>query len=359
LGHEKKINRDVHDGQDKRKIKGFILYILSIPVKIKQEYMVMKLSIAIEGMAGLTWPKWKRLVAEVERLGFAGLFRSDHFTMTEPPDLDALELITSLTYLASHSQRIHFGPMVSPLSFRDPIMLARQAMALDDLSGGRMILGVGAGWQAHEHTMFGYPLGDMNTRMDRLEEGLEVITRLIRSPDPVTFTGRFYQLQEARLLPRPQRPTPVLVGGNGRKRTLPLVARYADIWNCLAATPELFRQRSALLDGFIQEAGRQALDVKRTVFIPVICWTNTNELESIARAYRRLFPAYKSSSTEEIMGYMRDHFAAITGASESVIEQLHAFEAAGVEELMIQSFLLDHIESLEILARHVLPHFMA
>ena len=317
----------------------------------------MKLSIAMEGMCGLTWPKWKQLVSATEQLGFAGLFRTDHFTSANPPDLDALELVVSLTYLADHSQQLHFGQLVSPFSFRDPVMLARQAMALDDLSGGRMILGVGSGWQAREHTMFGYSLGDMTTRMDRLEEGLEVVTRLIRSPEPVTFTGRFYQLQEATLRPRPARSTPVLVGGNGPRRTLPLVARYADIWNCLAATPELFRERSALLDDLIRQAGRQPADVKRTVFMPLLCWTNASELESFAGAYRRTFPAYEKAGTEAILAHLRDHYKAITGAPEQVIEQLQGFAAAGVEEMMIQSFLADHLESLEIIARHVLPYF--
>src|SRR5574338_1257810 len=123
--------------------------------------------------------------------------RSDHFTNGQGPLLDALETIVSLTYLADHTQRIHFGPLVAPLSFRDPTILARQAMALDDLSGGRMILGVGAGWQEREHTMFGHELGDLTTRMDRLEEGLQVLTQLMRSDEPTSFQGHFYQLQDA------------------------------------------------------------------------------------------------------------------------------------------------------------------
>ncbi len=153
----------------------------------------MKLSITIEG--NCTWPRWKRLVNEIEQMGFAGLFRSDHFTWPDPPEPDLLELIVSLTYLASQSQRLHFGSLVAPLSFRDPIFLARQAMAVDDLSGGRMILGVGAGWVEREHAMLGYNIGDVSSRLDRLEEGLEVITRLIRRDEPVTFEGLFYQLQ--------------------------------------------------------------------------------------------------------------------------------------------------------------------
>src|SRR5256885_12878310 len=113
---------------------------------------MVAVSLMIEGQNGLTWHHWKNLVAEVEDLGFAGMFRSDHFTNANPPDLDSLETIVSLTYLADHTRRIHFGPMVSPFSFRNPMLLARQAAALDDLSNGRMILGVGAGWRSEEHT---------------------------------------------------------------------------------------------------------------------------------------------------------------------------------------------------------------
>ena len=126
-------------------------------------------SIMIEGQQGLTWARWQRLAAEVEGIGFAGLFRSDHFTDPRPPDRDALEMVVSMAYLAGNTERIHFGPLVAPVSFRDPIQLARQTMAIDDWSGGRMILGLGAGWQEREHNLFGYELGDVKTRMARLE----------------------------------------------------------------------------------------------------------------------------------------------------------------------------------------------
>src|SRR6266581_2398359 len=159
------------------------------------------ISMMIEGQIGLTWPRWKRLISEVEELGFAGLFRSDHFTNAGPPDMESLEMIVSLTYLADHSQRIHFGPLVSPFSFRNPALLARQAAALDDLSNGRMILGVGAGWQEREHHLYGFDLGDIPTRFSRFEEGLEVVTRLLKSDEPVTFEGHFFHLRGATLLP--------------------------------------------------------------------------------------------------------------------------------------------------------------
>jgi len=108
---------------------------------------MIRISISAEGVGGLNWARWQRLVPEVERLGFAGLFCSDHFAPPFPAERDSLELIVALTYLADHTQRVHFGSLVAPLSFRDPMLLARQAAALDDLSGGRFILGLGAGWK--------------------------------------------------------------------------------------------------------------------------------------------------------------------------------------------------------------------
>src|SRR4028118_102627 len=117
-------------------------------------------SITIEGWFGRQGPAWQRLVQAVEDLGFAGMYLSDHSIMPAPPDYPSLEMIVALTYVADHTDRIRFGSMVSPLSIRDPILLARQAAALDDLSDGRMVLGVGTGWAQREHTIFGYELGD-------------------------------------------------------------------------------------------------------------------------------------------------------------------------------------------------------
>ena len=316
----------------------------------------MKLSITIEGMFGLTWPRWERLTSAIEQLGFAGIFRSDHFTLTNPPDLDSLELIVSLTHLATHSQRVHFGSLVAPLSFRDPVMLARQAMAIDDLSGGRMILGIGAGWVQREHNMFGYNLGDVVTRLARLEEGLEVITQLIRNPEPVSFTGRFFQLYEAHLLPHPQRATPIMIGGNGPKRTLPLVARFADIWSCSDAPPEVFAERSALLDEHLLANGRQANDVQRTIMLPVICWRSDGDRKRRLVALRGTNSPFSDMSDDDLVGFLRSYMAGIFGTPDQVISQIHAYAVAGAAEMMIQWMGLDDVEGLEILAEHVMPH---
>jgi F420-dependent oxidoreductase-like protein len=318
----------------------------------------MDISITIEGMLGLTWDRWKRLITKIEVWGFASLFRSDHFTMNNPPDMDSLEAIVSLTYLAGNSKKIRFGTLVSPLSFRDPVMLARQAMAIDDLSGGRMILGIGSGWMEREHNLFGYSLGDIKTRMDRLEEGLEVITSLIRSEEPVTYKGRFYQLREAQLLPRPQRSTPIMVGGNGPKRTLPLVARYADIWNCQLPSIELFKERSGMLDELLKEEGRQPSDVKRTVMLPAICWRDNDEKERRSQSVRNTINAFREMSTDEVFENLQNYSpSSIYGSPQELIESINSYDEAGVDEIIIQWFLLDDIDGLQVLAEEVLPHF--
>ena len=116
------------------------------------------IAIMIEGQNGLNWPRWQRLAVQVEQSGFAGLYRSDHYTNMKMPDKDSLELWVSLSWLASHTKRIKFGPLVSPVSFRHPTMTARMAAAVDDLSEGRLALGMGAGWQEREHNNYGWAL---------------------------------------------------------------------------------------------------------------------------------------------------------------------------------------------------------
>ncbi len=166
---------------------------------------MLEVAIFLEGQNGLNWPRWQRMAEAVEALGFVGLYRSDHFTNMNPPDKDSLDLWISLAWLASHTDRIEFGPLVSPVSFRHPAFTARMAAAVDDLSGGRLILGLGAGWQAREHANYGFDLLEINDRFERFEEGLEVVKLLLNGDQGSDFDGQYFQLQEGILLPRPQR----------------------------------------------------------------------------------------------------------------------------------------------------------
>ena len=317
---------------------------------------MVAISLMIEGQNGLTWPRWKKLVAEAEQLGFAGLFRSDHFTNAKPPDMDSLEMIVSLTYLADHSQRLHFGPLVAPVSFRNPMLLARQAAALDDLSNGRMILGLGAGWQEREHTLFGYDLGDTRTKMSRLQEALEVITRLLNSDEPVTFEGHYYQLRGATLLPRPQRRggPEILIGGGGVKWSLPLVVRYATQWNVAYLAPDAFRERAATLDKMLQAAGRKPSDVKKSVMLTLYSGQTMEEVDARLNM-RHNDPELADKPLDAVIEHLSTTGSAIVGTPDQMVQQIQAYGNAGAAELMLQWFDLDDIEGLRSFAQSVLP----
>ncbi|MCA9957360.1 MAG: LLM class flavin-dependent oxidoreductase, partial [Anaerolineales bacterium] len=133
-------------------------------------------------------------------------------------------------------------------------------------------LGLGAGWQEREHHNYSWDLLDVNGRFARFEEGLQIISHLLQNDEPLDFDGKYYQLHEAVLLPRPQRPDgpPILIGGNGPKRTLPLVAEYATEWNGVYIPPQTFTERSALLDELLEENGRQPSDVRRSLMTGLI-----------------------------------------------------------------------------------------
>jgi len=315
------------------------------------------LSIAVWGVGGLTWPLWKRLVTEIEELGFAGLYFMDALPHALQVYTYSLETIVALTYLADHTQRVQTGPVVALIAVRDPVMLARQIVALDDLSGGRMVLGLGAGGQAREHRMFGYDFGDVPTRMARLEEGLEVITRLLRSQEPVTFTGRFYKLEEAMVLPHAQRigGPPILVGGSGPKRTLPLVAKYADIWNPQLLNPDDYRERSALLDDLLRAEGRQPSAVKRTINLRVICGRNPTELEQRVSWLRRIAPFVANMPLDTLLDAWRQQSGGIVVSPEALVAHMQALIAAGAEEIILEWTALDDIAGLQLIAEEVLP----
>lgn len=302
----------------------------------------MDVSIMIEGQNGLTWPRWHRIARAVEDLGFAGLFRSDHFTNASPPDRESLELWTSLTWLATHTSRVRFGPLVTPCSFRHPALTARMATAVDALSDGRLTLGLGAGWQEREHANFGFELLPLRARFDRFGESVEIITRLFSSADPLTYEGQYYRLRDAVLLPRP-RPggPPVLIGGNGARRTLRLAARHAVEWNAMSQSPAHWSELSRRLDGYLREAGRAPAAVRRSMMIGVVFGRRPADVEAALRARGR--------SREELRAR-----GAIVGTPEEIPEQLAALQAAGLDEVMLQWLELDDLDGLALLGRTVI-----
>ncbi len=273
-----------------------------------------------------------------ESLGYQCVFRSDHFTI-QAPDQESLETWVSLTYAASHTQRIEFGPLVSPVTFRHPAMLVRMAAAVDDLSGGRLVFGMGAGWNEREHRQFGVPFPPLPERYAKFQEALEVTTRLLREDKPVTYNGKHFPLDGAVLLPRPLRRggPPILIGGNGPKLTLPLVARYADEWNGVFISPATYRERSGLLNELLARQGRKPQAVKRSLMTEVV--------------FGETDAAFKAKLGQ------RDTENIIAGTPSQVIDRIGAYVEAGVERFMLQWLDLDDLDGIEKLAKSVLPHF--
>lgn len=304
---------------------------------------MLEVAIMIEGQNGLTWPRWQKIVRLVEELGFVGLYCSDHFTNMNPPDKESLELWVSLTWLACNTSRIEFGPLVTPFSFRHPALTARMASAVDDLSNGRLTLGLGAGWQEREHQYYGFDLLDISPRFDRLEEGLQVVTQLLKNDLPITFKGKYFNLHEATMLPRPQRigGPRILIGGVGQKRTPDLVSQFADEWNAMFLTPEKFKELNANLDQHLKQAKRDSNSVRRSMMTGCLFAATDSELK------RKIESRNKTIEQLHQQGM-------IAGNASVVRDQLLVLEGAGLQRIMLQWLNLDDLVGLESLAKAVL-----
>lgn len=303
----------------------------------------LDIAIMIEGQAGLNWARWKRLAEAAEELGYSHLNRSDHFTVPQGELQDALELWASFTYLATNTRRIKFGALVSPVSWRHPVIAAWSASAIDDLSGGRFHMGLGAGWQEREHRNYGFPLLEtLDERFARFEEALQVVTKLFNSDEPFTFEGDYFPIQEGLLLPRPARKggPPIVVGGNGPKRTLPLAAKYGHEWNGVYLKPDQFRERMERLDMLLAEQGREPASLDRTVMHRVV----------IGKTEREALAKLGDADIEALKGR-----GVMIGGPDQVAAGLNALAEAGCQRVDVQWLDMDDIDGLELLSAKVFP----
>lgn len=301
-----------------------------------------KLGIMIEGQEGLTWDRWRHICQDADALGFAALRRSEHFiSVMGLVDRDCIECWASLAMATQWTKQIEIGPMVSPMTFRPPALLARMAAAIDQLSGGRLMLGVGAGWYEREHVDFGIPFPKSEKeRFDRLEDGIRVLrdTWAKSNPKPV------------------HNPIPLLIGGKGAKRTLPLVAREAAEWNYSTwGDPELYVQRRGVLEESCQQIGRDPKSIRRSVMTSFIVGRNRAELRERALKAREIVapPRIKSSDPDGILEEQRIKW--FVGTPSEIAEQMNRHAELGIDLFMLQHFLLDDRDALELLAKEVIP----
>ena len=294
----------------------------------------------IEGQEGLSWERWRNLCRDVEALGFDSLRRSEHLISLMGDDTssrDCIDCWTSLALAAEWTKTIQFGPMVSPLTFHHAAMLARKAAAVDVLSGGRLILGVGAGWNESEHVKFGIPFLTTGGRMDLFEDGVARIrdTWAKSNPKPA------------------QDPMPLLMGGVGEKRALPLVAREAAEWNYTRMDHEEYKHKREVINRACKEIGRDPGTIRYSVMTTYIIGRDLDDLRQRALQLAEVVPSFKRDTADEILEAVRQR--ALVGTPGEIAEQIRRYAALGVDLFMLQHFLLDDRDALQLLASDVIP----
>ena len=272
------------------------------------------------------WPApapWETLLAQwahVEATGWDGAWIMDHFMpMGAPPDAPVSEAWTALGALAARVPRIRLGTMVTGNTYRHPAVLAKAAATVDDISGGRVVLGLGAGWQRDEHDAYGIELPSVPERLARLEEAAQVIRALL-DEERASFEGRHYRLVDAPLAPKPLsspgRPRlPLLIGGGGEQVTLRIVARYADEWN-VWGLPDQLAAKIAVLERHCEREGRDPASIRRTACAQLVVTDDPAEAERARGAGR----------------------ATIAGSVEELREVVGRYREVGVDELIIAAY---------------------
>jgi F420-dependent oxidoreductase-like protein len=287
----------------------------------------------IEGQEGVSWDEWIALARACEESGLEGLFRSDHYLGIGDGGRGSLDAWATLAALAAVTDRVRLGTMVSPATFRHPSVLAKSAATADHVSGGRVELGLGAGWFEAEHRAYGFRFADTAERVARFAEQLEIVHRQW-TEDVFDFEGRYYRLERCRARPKPvQTPRPpLIVGGSGGRGTIEPAVRFADEYNTFFASAEACRQRRRKLDEACERAGRDPSSIRFSLMTTCVVAADEPELR------RRL-----------------EAPPVVVGTVDRVVERLRELEDAGVERVMLQHLAHDDVEMVRLLGAEVAP----
>jgi F420-dependent oxidoreductase-like protein len=306
----------------------------------------------IEGQEGVTWAQWQALARACEEHGVPALFRSDHYlNLDDRYDRGSLDAWATLNALAATTTTLRLGTLVSPASFRHPSVLAKQVATADVISGGRIELGMGAGWHKREHHAYGFPFYPTRTRLDVLDEQLQIVLGNW-APGPFSFDGERYTLRDLEALPKPaQDPHPPLIlGGVAGPRSAALAARYADEYNTVSPTLQELAERRDRLERACEKAGREPLPL--SVMTGVLVASDDRELRDRAR---RLAPLAETDAEsllkEPPTGWL-------VGTIERVGEQLSRLRDAGVKRVMCQHLLHDDLDVVALLGDELAPRLV-
>jgi F420-dependent oxidoreductase-like protein len=310
----------------------------------------MRFAVMIEGQEDVGWDDWVAVARASERLGFDALFRSDHYGSVMSADpRGSLDAWATLSGLAAQTSTLRLGTLVSPATFRHPSVLAKNAVTADHVSGGRIEVGLGTGWNEREHRAYGFPFPPPRERMDRLAEQLEIVTRSWQD-GAFSFAGEHWTVEDLDARPKPvQSPLPLVMGGAARRRGAALAARYASEYNVVYPSPEDAAAARDRLVAACREAGRDPATLRFSMMHAVLIGADEAELR--ARAERLAEATGSPATLDELR---RD---SIAGTPDEVIARLREYEAIGVERVMLQHLLFRDEAVLELLASEVMPAF--
>jgi F420-dependent oxidoreductase-like protein len=319
----------------------------------------MRFALMIEAQQGLSYEEQLAIVQRAEAVGFESFFRSDHYQSfpgpVGAPTTDAWAVIAGL---ARATSRIGLGTLVSPVTFRSFGNFAKVVTTVDEMSGGRIEFGLGAGWNDDEHRQHGFPFPEIAERADMLEEQLDILLGLWGEPDGWSYRGRHASIDEAMFHPkpvsRPERPTlpngasrpRLLIGGGGTPRSMRIAARYADEFNLSSSSPELARQKFGALDEACRSAGRDPSTMTHSLMAGVLIGRDAGEL---GRRKQALLDAFgEDAGGEDWIDAREPRW--ILGTREPARTMVQRFADAGAERIMLQDFLPRDLDMIDLMA---------
>lgn len=306
----------------------------------------------IEGQEDVTWEDWLALAAACEEHGVGTMFRSDHYlSVDDRRERGSLDAWGTITALGAVTRNLRLGTMVSPATFRHPALLAKAAVTADHVSGGRVEVGVGAGWWEREHELYGFDLPPVGPRMEALEEQMQIVLGHW-GEGPFSFGGSHYRTQELDARPKPvQQPLPLILGAKGGPRSLRIGARWATEYNTVMATAEEIADLRKRLDEACENEGRDPGTLPLSMMTGWLVGADRDEL--LDRAARLSRWKGEDGDGEAFIAGLRP--STILGTAEEAIEQLRELEAAGLTRIMGQHLLHRDLDAVALIGREIAP----
>jgi F420-dependent oxidoreductase-like protein len=313
----------------------------------------MRICLMIEGQEGVTWDQWLALARASEELGYDALFRSDHYAGIPDGGRGALDAWTTLAAIGARTSTLRLGTLVSPATFRHPSVLAKSVVTADHVTGGRVELGMGAGWFELEHREFGFPFAASSERMDVLAEQAEIVHRMWDADEPeFSFRGKHYTLEGCRALPKPvQRPHPPLIfGGGAGPRSAALAAKWADEYNVNFCSVEEIRARRGRVLAAWEAEGRAAPPTFSFMTCTVV---GADEADLHRRAARLMEMEGETGDPAAWLASVAGEY--VVGTLPQVVDRLGELSDAGVDRIMMQHLLHDDLDMVRLIGEELIP----